>query len=44
MEWILGLVAVIAVPVWIVAYWIPCCDKKGIAKAKRVRTTHSPWL
>ena len=34
MEWVVGLIAVIAIPVWILVWWIPFCDKVGIEKAR----------
>jgi hypothetical protein len=39
MEWIIGLILVIAIPIWIIIYWIPYCDKKGIEKAKNSIST-----
>jgi hypothetical protein len=34
MEWIIGLIAVIAFPIWMIFYWIPRCDAIGVQKAK----------
>jgi hypothetical protein len=36
MEWIIviGLIAVIAFPIWMIVYWIPRCDAIGVQKAK----------
>jgi len=34
MEWVIGLVAVIVIPIAMLVWWIPYCDKKGIEKAR----------
>jgi hypothetical protein len=38
-SWVVGLVAVFVVPLWIIIWWIPNCDRVGVEKARRRENT-----
>jgi hypothetical protein len=42
--WVVGLVAMIVVPLAIIIWWIPWCDRSGIEKARERVEREAQWL